>query len=85
MKPDLLFNESKTVNEALSSALVHLAKLMAHTSGQDALDALAVVRAETYVAAREAVLSEEHLKQLDWIFDKAVFEAHAAFTHVPRQ
>ena len=84
MKPDLQFFQSKIVNEALSKALVRYVGLMTVAAGQDALDALAIVRAETYLAAKEAGLSEDHLKQLDWLFDKATFDAHAAFAKAQR-
>jgi hypothetical protein len=84
MKPDLSFFQSQIVNEALNKALVRYVGLMTVAAGQDALDALAVVRAEAYLAAKEAGLSEDHLKQLDWMFNKTTFDAHAAFAKAPR-
>jgi hypothetical protein len=84
MLPDPFFYESEAVFKLLSVAFGRFAKLMTLEAGQDALDALAVVRAETYEAAKEAGLSKEHLKHFDRIFDKVTLDAGAAFTNVPR-
>lgn len=62
------FETDKTVTEALCAALVRYTGLMSLVAGQDALDALALVRAETLEGARQAGMPAKHRERLEQLF-----------------
>lgn len=69
--PPHSFEASKSINEALSAALVRYAGLMGAAFGQDAIDGLALVRQETLTAAQQAGMGKEQLQQLAQLFERA--------------
>jgi hypothetical protein len=71
MQPPHGFNDDKAVTEALCAALVRYVGFMVLVSGQDALDALALVRDETLQRARQAGMLPSHNERLNQLFIQA--------------
>lgn len=68
MQPVPIFDDSKAVTKALCAAFVRYGGLMIFVAGQDALDALALVRKETLEGARQAGMAAGDLKRLEQLF-----------------
>lgn len=71
MQPPEGFDDDKTVTEALSAALVRYVGLMTLVVGQDAIDALALVRDETLQSATQTGMAQSHLERLKQLFMQA--------------